>query len=337
MGVSVEPGTVAQNLTGEDDALGLIDLTNVQFKYVIKGCKSGFKKDATDSWKTKDEKIKLYKNDTGCVAELAGIKMNGSEFNKIVKKDNKTDVAVSVNATKAAAGTSAKAEVSYYFYKSSTATQFVLKVPDHETFSTASASSIKWTFESIRSDLALKNVQGVSNAQGMSVGALEAPNLTLAESDLTFTEVIAQKTVGSKTYYGFTTLAKFTCEDPATSNAKKINGTGADAACKTNGGDNQKLSNMKAVMVPGRVDDSTALTYDEAVAKFDEANAVSAAVGGAASGSQAAFTNIPWYQDSALASSGSMKGWLIVRMEDSDGTNKFYSYTVFNIVVSTGN
>jgi hypothetical protein len=213
----------------------------------------------------------------------------------------------------------------------------VLKVPDHETFSTASASSIKWTFESIRSDLALKNVQGVSNAQGMSVGALEAPNLTLNESDLTFTEVIAQKSVGGKTYYGFTTLAKFVCEDPATTNSKKINGTGADAACKTNGGDNQKLSKMSAVMVPGRTSDTTALTYDEAVAKFDAANAVSAAVTGAASGTQAAFTNIPWYQDSELANSGSMKGWLIVRMEDTDGTNKFYSYTVFNVVVSTGN
>lgn len=42
--VSVEPGTIAQNLAGDDEALGLINMDNVKFKYVIKGCKSGFKK-----------------------------------------------------------------------------------------------------------------------------------------------------------------------------------------------------------------------------------------------------------------------------------------------------
>lgn len=105
MAVSVEPGTVAASLAGDDDALGLIDLKNIAFKYVIKGCKSGYKKDATANWVTEKDSVKLFKNDTGCIAELAGIKMNGSEFTKIYKKDNTSEVTVSINGAKAASGT----------------------------------------------------------------------------------------------------------------------------------------------------------------------------------------------------------------------------------------
>ncbi len=335
--VSVQPGTVAQNLTGDDEALGLINMDNVKFKYVIKGCKSGFKKDATANWVTKSDSVKLYKNDTGCRAELAAVQMNGTEFNKIFKKDNATEVTVSVEGDpKAASSVAAGGSISnYYFYKpSSTSGQtvsFVLKIPDSEALDASKSASVKFSFESIRSDLVTKNVQGVSVSQGLSIGALESPNFTLTESDLTFTAVANQKTVSGKTYYGFTVKAKFTCEDAATS--KKIAGSGATATCATPGGDAQKLSSMSAVLVPGRTA-SDALTYDDAKSKFAAASAIQQAVAGAADGTQAGFTDVPWYQDSALTG-GEYLGWLIVRMQDADSAgNKFESYTVFNVKVT---
>jgi hypothetical protein len=345
MAVSVEPGTVAASLAGDDDALGLIDLKNIAFKYVIKGCKSGFKKDATANWVTEKDSIKLFKNDTGCIAELAGIKMNGSEFTKIYKKDNTSEVTVSINGAKAASGTvSSSTEISYFFYKPAAAAaggvQFVLKVPDSGTFDTTKGGGLKWTFESIRSDLTTRKVSDVGFQQGMSVGALEAPNLTMDNGGTLTLQSPDSMTIGSTTYYGFKINAVFVCNDDLSTNLKKITGTGANATCRTPGGDQQKLSSMKAVFVGGRTADTTALSYDQAAEKFNAADRLTAsgaagvAVAGAADGTNVKFTDVRWWQNTALDTGVSYKGWLIIQMLDQDSSgNKFYSYTVNNVVV----
>jgi hypothetical protein len=321
VGVSVEPGTVPMNL---------IDLSKVKFKYQIKGCKSGFtKKVATDFVQT--ESVKLFKGDSGCVAELVAIELNGKAYTDLVAKDGKTAVTIDTanlgqRATAAAAGISRSA-ISYYFYKSSADTQFVLKVPDQETFDTSKGSSIKFTFESIRSDIVEKKVQGVSVAQGLSVGALESPNMSLQEANLTWNSVADQKTAGGNTYYGGLLKASFDCDD-----ASKVTTVGGKNFCRTPGLDNQDISKMTAVLVAGRASGNTsALTYDEAVAKFNAANAISAGVSGSKDANgRALFDNIPYYQDSALG--GTSNAWLIVRMQDADTAgNKFESYTVFNV------
>ncbi|NBX16705.1 MAG: hypothetical protein EBR09_05000 [Proteobacteria bacterium] len=360
MAVSVEPGTVASSLAGDDDALGLIDLKNVAFKYVIKGCKSGYKKNATSEWVTEKTSIKLFKNDTGCIAELAGIKMNGSEFTKIYKKDNTTKVEVSVDGAKAASGSvncaqkdnCTAAELSYFYYKPGTdpavgQVQFVLKVPDTGTFDTTKANSLKWTFESIRSDLTTRKVSDAGFSQGMSVGALEAPNLTMQGSNntagtLNFVGTLSPLTVGTgasaKTYSGWEIDVTFVCNDDATTNTAKTTGTGANATCRTPGGDQQKLSNMKAVIVDGRADDTSALSFDQAADKFAIADKITAtgASGASKAGAEAStkviFANVAWQITEMVDPNKTYKGWLIVRMEDTDSSNnKFYSYSVTNV------
>jgi hypothetical protein len=339
VGLSVQPGTVAQNLVGED-GLSLVDQSKIKFKYVIKGCKSGFRKDGTQAWATAGESIKLYKNDTGCIAELSAIQFNSADFDKIFSKTSPSSnpITVTLDGTKLAAGTSAS--IGYYYYKSSTLTEFVLKVPDHEVFDTSKAASVKWAFESLRSDLISKNVSGVANSQGLSVGALESPNFTMgtAADDIKFVGPDSKSAAG-KTYYGFTVDARFTCEDPTAANLKKINGTGASAACRTAGGDNQSLSKMRAVLVAGRTNDD-ALTYDDAEAKFSAAVAVetslgqTAVTGSVTNTTMAGFSGLRWWQTEALPG-GTLKGWLIIQMSDADTSgNKFASYSVFNVNVA---
>jgi hypothetical protein len=97
---------------------------------------------------------------------------------------------------------------------------------------------------------------------------------------------------------------------------------------------------MKAVFVGGRTDNTTALSYDQAAEKFNAADRLTAsgaagvAVAGAADGTNVKFTDVRWWQNTALDTGVSYKGWLIIQMLDQDSSgNKFYSYTVNNVVV----
>ena len=146
-------------------------------------------------------------------------------------------------------------------------------------------------------------------------------------TNLTWNTVADQKVVGGTTYYGGLLKASFDCDD-----ASKVITEGGKNLCRTPGLDKQDISKMTAVLVAGRASGNTsALTYDEAVAKFNAANAISAGVSGSKDANgRALFDNIPYYQDSVLG--GSSNAWLIVRMQDQDGAaNKFESYTVFNV------
>lgn len=355
--MTVEPGTVTMALAGDDDeGLGLISLNKVKFAYSIKGCRSGFEKivkvDPTTKFPVEAEwiaanakhKIKLYKGDQNCRAELVGLEVNSQKFVKIFTSNN-TEVSLgfeSKSGIKAsstiATGTTSK---TYFLYKPASVDNnksIVLKVPEAEPLST---KGIKFVFESVRNDIATKAVSDVSSSQGVSIGALEAPNMTIANTGAFSDFGLIFDSASGSSKQGFKVDAIFTCEDGATASvAGKINGTGTAAACKTPGGDNQKLSNMSAVLVSGRTN-TNPLSYDEAEAKFKAADeflgttaALKTAVTAEASGTKVKFNDVKYWANAAPGN-GQMLAWLIVRMSESSGGQTFNSYSVFNVAVDT--
>ncbi len=364
LGVSTGKGGRA----GGGEGLGLLSGKDIQIKYSVSGCKSGFKKNVSEFVTVSNLALRFYRGDSGCLVRLDAIRLQASG------KTGYSDYAIAAGSPEssfAVAGPSPASQSKIYL---NSANQSQLLLVNDISFDMQKTSSLEFKFQSVSGDLATKAIANVATTQALGSSALEAPNFEIPfdpkspdspNMGLSLSSMGAVYAAGSagsvEANGGFQIDVLMRCaKNVSLGTAGAVNTT---ANCPTPAGDAMKVHDLQLAVVMCRSKDDR-LTYAEAAALFSATpssrvmSAPSALVPVIKSGvnfsSQASSdfvtglrykgvkTHFPAAAISGTAvdkgcafdQSSQAKGWMILRKTEGSGSSQVSSYQVTNIELS---